>query len=315
MVDLLTIKEIGHNPIFVFYEKRTPGEPGSMILYSSKFLEGITTDKNRVIHKRIGLNQFLRKKTTIPKGFNKKRKDPDKKWLKEYFYDSSRTPIQKKTVEELKKGYKWYNIHDNGGTPFIVYISPDEKDVSVYTVPKDQFVPEGVFINWKPSDGFPLENLNIFTKRILKLNTKTVFVGKSPKNSMTLFSGGYGKDFEGNTILLHIKDNQYVFISRDIEFFESIFPIIKYVSTVGNNDVPYPFAVDRKRNYYLLDFGVVLTDAPEKLVMKCVDCCCDDDSENETVAKNPYRYYNDTENDEMNTEKIKITKRIVGDPQ
>ncbi len=98
MKDLLTIKEIGHNPVFVFYLKKTPHKGYT----SLKFLNGIVTNKNRVIHRNIGLNQFLREEIEIPKGFYKKRKIPDKNWLKTNFYDPSRTPIQKKEVPELK---------------------------------------------------------------------------------------------------------------------------------------------------------------------------------------------------------------------
>ena len=37
-----------------------------------------------------------------------------------------------------------------------------------------------------------------------KLKPKKVFIGKSVKNEMTKFSGGYGKYFDGNSILLNI---------------------------------------------------------------------------------------------------------------
>jgi len=67
---------------------------------------------------------------------------------------------------------------------------------------------------------------------------------------MTEFSGGYCSEFDGNTILLHIKNNEYVHIYDIIISFTSNSKIIQYVSPVGNNDVPYPYAVDEHNNYY-----------------------------------------------------------------
>ena len=68
---------------------------------------------------------------------------------------------------------------------------------------------------------------------------------------MTKFSGGHGKKFDGNSILLNISNNKYIYICDIIQEFTSYSKIIKFVSPVGNNDVPYPYAVDDKNNTYL----------------------------------------------------------------
>lgn len=101
-----------------------------------------------------------------------------------------------------------------------------------------------------------------------------IFIGKSPKNSMTEFSGGYGKSFDGNSILLHLKDNTYLYIGNCIYTFQSESKIIEYLSPVGNNDVPYPWAKDEDDNYYLLIENVMIKS--NKLI---------DDFED------PYQYY------------------------
>jgi hypothetical protein len=298
-MDILTLEEIGKKPVFVWYEKRTPDSNGTRI----ETLRGLATDKNRVIHRNVGLNQFLREETTIPKGYNKKRKIPDKAWFKKYFYDPLRKPIVKKTVPELRNKWKNYKIHDNGGRPFVVYVSPNQKEVSVYTVPKEQYVPEDL-----EDIEFP-ENLKLYTKRLLHVKPNRVFVGKSPKNSMTLFSGGYGSRFYGNTVLLEMKNNSYIYISRDIEYFQTKSPIVRYVSPVGNNDVPYPFAVTEDRTYYLLGFGVFINNVPERQYLKPSDCSCDKDMK-ERVSQEPYGYYHQLPNGSPDVKKIKITKRI-----
>ena len=62
---------------------------------------------------------------------------------------------------------------------------------------------------------------------------------------MTDFSGaGDEIDFDGNTLLLECEDNGYVFISGlEIFQFKTDDKIIDYISLVGNNMVPYTFAI------------------------------------------------------------------------
>ena len=69
---------------------------------------------------------------------------------------------------------------------------------------------------------------------------------------MTKFSLGYGEKFDGNSILLKLSKNKYVYIGSLIYSFNAYNEITTFISPVGNNDVPYPYAIDEKNNYYLL---------------------------------------------------------------
>ena len=69
---------------------------------------------------------------------------------------------------------------------------------------------------------------------------------------MTKFSGGYGPEFDGNSILLHMRDLSYIYIGSEIYWFRALSKIIDFVSPVGNNDVPYSYAIDDCENTYLL---------------------------------------------------------------
>ncbi len=136
-----------------------------------------------------------------------------------------------------------YYIHDNYNRPFKVEISKHKiSDLSQIEI-------------YKKTSG---SDNSYETTPILIFESDQVFVGRSPKIPMTEFSGGYGPKFEGNTILIHLEDNEYVFIGQEIYSFESIAPITEYVSPVGNNDVPYPWAIDSAGNYYLLIEDVIL---------------------------------------------------------
>lgn len=160
---------------------------------------------------------------------------------------------------------KVYEIHDNGGRPYVIIIDKNCKVKVYYNI---------TFLNVLKADGeniekfleengihFKNETLEIccgkkseisYYSLIEVFKPKKVFVGKSPLNKMTEFSGGYGKKFDGNTILLDMGKNEYIFIGREIIKFKSFDTIKKFLSPVGNNDVPYAYAIDESKNYYLL---------------------------------------------------------------
>lgn len=130
-----------------------------------------------------------------------------------------------------------YYSHDNGGRPFKVEINEDNHVVDVYG-------------NYQES--------KTYNKKLYSTKYTNIWIGKSPKIEMTLFSGGYGKKFEGNSILVETGNLEYVFIGGNIFSFKSIAPIKTYVSPVGNNDVPYPYAVDSDGYIYLMIENVII---------------------------------------------------------
>ena len=70
---------------------------------------------------------------------------------------------------------------------------------------------------------------------------------------MTEFSSAGDKiDFDVNTFLLESEDNEYVKISGlEIFKFKSADKIIDYISIMGNNMIPYTFAVGENYTYFL----------------------------------------------------------------
>lgn len=133
--------------------------------------------------------------------------------------------------------YQMYQTHDNGGRPFRVFVDKKNK-VGVITLMVNS--------EW-PEDCYPY----VVNKRF---SFKRVFIGKSPRNEMTetAFNGGYGRKFDGNTILFDMGDNTYMFVGDRVSLFKSNSPIVRFVSPVGQNDVPYPYALDESGTYYLI---------------------------------------------------------------
>ena len=84
------------------------------------------------------------------------------------------------------------------------------------------------------------------------LKNYTNFV-KTYKKSIKIFIGKdiNNKYFNGNSILLKIKINTYVFIQYSIIKFTT--PnndeFIKFISPIGGNNIPYPFGLGRRNVY------------------------------------------------------------------
>lgn len=169
----------------------------------------------------------------------------------------------KSKLQTQNGGAETYYIHDNGGKPLKCIIE-NENTILIHKQ-KDFDSDEIIIYEMEPS---------------LKFHPKKIFIGKSPLNKMTEFSGGHGPEFDGNTILLDMGDNEYIIITGTIWSFDAKSKIIEYVSPVGNNDVPYPYAIDDNKNIYLIDYNVVILyrDDIAKLMKK---------------YDNPYDYYRD----------------------
>jgi hypothetical protein len=130
-------------------------------------------------------------------------------------------------------------------------------------------------------------------------NPKRVFVGRSPRTPMTLYSGGYGPKFDGNSILLEVGHLRYVYIGSEIFGFKSKSPIVYYQSDVGNNGVPYPYAVDSTGAvYFMIKPGIILPFRLEKL--------------QKLFMEDPYEIYFD-HSDIAKTAPLKIIKFVEGE--
>lgn len=82
---------------------------------------------------------------------------------------------------------------------------------------------------------------------------RRVWVGKSPRNEITAYSEGHGERFDGNSMLFKVSDTQYLFVGHTIYMFAFADEIARFVSCVGNNGVPYPYAVSASNVIFFLD--------------------------------------------------------------
>ena len=130
-----------------------------------------------------------------------------------------------------------YQTSYNGGNPYVVKKSKKSKKCK----------------NCKKSKENYLAVIDNYSERnVLQISADQVWIGKSPQTPTTEMGGGYGDYWDGNTILVRVTENRYVFIGHFVFSFVTDKPILKYVSEVGNNEVPYPYAVDTENTFYLM---------------------------------------------------------------
>lgn len=141
-----------------------------------------------------------------------------------------------------------YLVHDNGGRPYKVVIN--SRNIKIYIrTPESQSESESDENTCDcPSDS---ELMKLYTTLIYTIDSyKYVFVGEDPNQDT---EGLGAKFYLGNSILVKVDDHDYISIGWIISRFRTTDIIEDYVSTVGNNDVPYPYAIGTKYTYLTIE--------------------------------------------------------------
>ena len=137
-------------------------------------------------------------------------------------------------VDEKVKPKYIYEIIDNGPIPFVVFDYGGRVDVynQHYDEETNEYEMQG----------------KIMDSKYIK-----IFVGDNELNAPDYdLEKGSGR---GNTVLLQTGKDEYTYIGDGIRSFKTKDGdvIEKYYSPVGNNAVPYPYAVGQKYVYLMLD--------------------------------------------------------------
>jgi len=143
------------------------------------------------------------------------------------------------TRKASKPGGKAYTILDNGTHPFRVEVSG--KTVEIYKGVHD-------------ATNYGIVN---YTKLVKKLTVQDVYPGKALCDPAIMIGRDYmcGKEYLGNTVLLHVSGNKYIYVGSTIYEFTMEDEVEAYYSVVGNNEVPCPVLVGSKY-VYLLGSGI-----------------------------------------------------------
>ena len=191
-------------------------------------------------------NTFQESAVKIPKRFTR-IKPPKPSWVKKYIANPKAYRINK---PENFTPYEreLYEIRDNGSTPYIVYVNPTRTTVSIFRIPKKGYVTDS---DWSTHRS---ENYGYFTQLVKRYrNVRDIMPGVDNTENMT-----------GNSVLIRLSGNTYVYIGDSIYSFKPDETITEYYSNVGNNCVPYPVGVSKSYVYFMLDkVYVERTEFPE----------------------------------------------------
>ena len=138
----------------------------------------------------------------------------------------------KPTIKSKKAtGVKRYITVDNGTNPWIVDDYPKEQRVTIYK-------------NNVDGSGKMLEPIKVTEMKYLNLWLSNPDSKKFAE---------YWK--KGNTVLIQKSKNVFVLVYRNITEFkiEEGDEPIKFMSPIGNNDVPYPYLIGKTNLYMLVD--------------------------------------------------------------
>jgi hypothetical protein len=206
--------------------------------------------KHRHIRKFISFNKFSNDITKVPSEYKKIKIS---KWNLENYCKSGVKLLKKNNdmFKQIKHGGKVYFIHDNRERPFIVYVI--NNTVYIYKKPIDAYhIPDLSYTYTSKDKWMYVQFIKQYKyKQIWIANNYNIDnIGKyDPK--LNIFKDKY---FIGNSILLKLNTNDYLYIGDNIYKFKTQNDIIiDFYSPVGRNDVPYPVAIGNNNIYFLLD--------------------------------------------------------------
>lgn len=246
-VDLLNFDKV------VIYEKWIRMVDEDNMPYEKLHRKVVLLTDNNVCHKYCGFNKFTKETYQLPsqsdgwvsifdtieqKSISNEEKinsiNREKEKIRRGICDpTSKLFDENQNFNHRHDDCKLYKIIDNYNIAFLVYINENTNHVYVYGKSLDVV---GYFFN---------HDINLLTNKIVEYDPIEIFIGESLENEMTKFSGGFGDKWKGNSILLRIgsiNEFRYVYIGAEIYEFSTDEIITKYVSSVGNNCVPYPYA-------------------------------------------------------------------------
>ena len=265
--NLWIVKKVGKSKRWMKKSTKVSTKDSVKLFYKKKFggrfIHGYRKEHNVKIGKVIGdkfhkwesYNKFSKVGEKIP---NWENIDVPKGVCEEFIEGKNGKNI-KELISLNKK--KHYFTLDNGGRPFCVYIIG--KKVIVYKETKNsdwklKSRDKDYEFMWKWFHYLDLPENIRYTEKIKTFTTKKIYIGKSPKNEMTKFSAGHGEKWDGNTILLELTGNKYVYLGETITeiTLQKGDKVEEYWSPVGNNGIPWAFILGKKKCILYVGYDV-----------------------------------------------------------
>jgi len=136
------------------------------------------------------------------------------------------------------KGKQSYQTHHNYNRPFLVEVNIEKKEIDVYKLMYDETVKKHIIDVYK---GF--------------YKYKNIWIGNGPvvPTKVGTSKGLKSEKYPGHAILAQLTNGDMLFIGNKVFTFKmlSADKPEKFISYVGNNDVPYSYLVGKTHTYLL----------------------------------------------------------------
>eukprot|EP01117_Protostelium_nocturnum_P005898 TRINITY_DN2120_c0_g1_i1.p1 TRINITY_DN2120_c0_g1~~TRINITY_DN2120_c0_g1_i1.p1 ORF type:complete len:213 (-),score=46.92 TRINITY_DN2120_c0_g1_i1:79-717(-) len=135
-----------------------------------------------------------------------------------------------------------YLTHDNGGRMFLVSISKTGEYMT------DFMVTVGKRSESEQSN----ENYEEMEDRKIGWDVPVVEIPKA-KRVLVGYDVNYPGFGDGNSVLIELEGNKYVYVGSVVYGFSLEDPVKTYFSPLGNSDVPYPYAITKGGKYLVME--------------------------------------------------------------
>eukprot|EP00386_Alphamonas_edax_P007605 GDKI01025328.1.p1 GENE.GDKI01025328.1~~GDKI01025328.1.p1 ORF type:complete len:342 (-),score=47.67 GDKI01025328.1:13-1038(-) len=169
------------------------------------------------------------------------------------------------TAPEERESLFW--VHDNGGKPFLLRITP--RVFAVYRKPHG--ASESAIVQQIEGEDRSGEHIAYADQDFSCLYgqeiewdhpSKYTLLAAEPSSYVRCFVGDHDSKTHphfgiGNSCLIEVEPRQWLWVSVTVQAFTTTEDIHEYHSPIGNNDVPYPYAISDTHTYFLNDNGKV----------------------------------------------------------
>lgn len=236
-------------------------------------LQGLEINKG-YIYKFKSLNEFEKKETKIPDGYKKsefylnlsEKCNPNLKLLEK------NNDFYKKIKEKHKNDKIYFTTYiSKNETKYLIYVSKNK--IYLYTKSDKHYIKDSDISKNK------INNKWMYIKLFKTFNYENIFIGKSKntKDDMSKFMKMYGPTYDGNSILIHINKNKYIYIGHEIFSFTSNESIKEFYSNIGIFGMSYAIAISDKNTFLLKEKVFIPNDKFPKFTKE--------------IKENAYYYY------------------------
>ena len=191
--------------------------------------------------------------------------------------------IEEETEENIRRARSakidLYKLIDNGGISFLAFFDKFAQKLAIYRYVGNIYEDETIY-----------EKVKVFK------GVDKIFAGKSQAGKIAEKEWA-GEKYTGNTILFsHNGGKKYIVFEKEFKEFTPKAEIKSFASPIGNNGVPYPYAVDEAGNLYFFASDLVVSNSSRDY---------------KNLLQEEWKFFFDSKTEIEGKEKTKLATKVV----